>query len=89
MPYIYIYLPILFSSKIYVYFTPIWQQATCTSIRGKKVKQPPYKPGEAWEFQEVEISRFYDIRHMKVVRLSSLRTGRLYPTGNIPDTHFC
>jgi hypothetical protein len=26
---------------------------------------------------------------MKVVRLSSLRTGRLYPPGNIPGTHFC
>jgi len=26
---------------------------------------------------------------MKVVRLSALRTGRLYPAGNIPGTHFC
>jgi hypothetical protein len=26
---------------------------------------------------------------MKVVRLSALRTGRLYPQGNIPGTHFC
>jgi hypothetical protein len=26
---------------------------------------------------------------MKVVRLSALRTGRLYPPGKIPDTHFC
>jgi len=26
---------------------------------------------------------------MKVVRLSALRTGRLYPLGNIPGTHFC
>jgi hypothetical protein len=24
-----------------------------------------------------------------VVRLSALRTGRLYPTGNAPGTHFC
>jgi hypothetical protein len=24
-----------------------------------------------------------------MVRLSALRTGRLYPPGNIPDTHFC
>jgi len=30
-------------------------------------------------FQEVEVSRFQDNRHMKVVRLSALRTGRLYP----------
>jgi hypothetical protein len=26
---------------------------------------------------------------MKVVRLSAPRTGRLYPPGNIPGTHFC
>ena len=26
---------------------------------------------------------------MKVVRLSALRTGRLYPPGNIHGTHFC
>jgi len=26
---------------------------------------------------------------MKVVRLSALGTGRLYPQGNIPGTHFC
>jgi hypothetical protein len=42
-----------------------------------------------WGFQEVEASRFQDNRPMKVVRLSALRTGRLYPPGNIPGTHFC
>ena len=26
---------------------------------------------------------------MKVVRLSALRNGRLYPSGHIPGTHFC
>ena len=30
-------------------------------------------------FQEVEAPRFIDNRHMKVVRLAALRTGRLYP----------
>ena len=30
-------------------------------------------------FQKVEAPRFQDIRHIKVVRLSVLRTGRLYP----------
>ena len=30
-------------------------------------------------FQEVEVTRFQDNRHMKVVKLSALRTGRLYP----------
>ena len=33
----------------------------------------------SWSFQEVEAPRFQDSRHMKVVRLSALRTGRLYP----------
>ena len=32
-----------------------------------------------WGFQEVEAPRFQDNRHVKVVRLSALRTGRLYP----------
>jgi hypothetical protein len=30
-----------------------------------------------------------DNRHMKVVRLLAIFTGRLYPPGNIPGTHFC
>jgi hypothetical protein len=40
-------------------------------------------------FQEVEAPRFLDNRHMKVVRLSDLRIGRVYPPANIPGTHFC
>jgi hypothetical protein len=39
--------------------------------------------------QEVETPRFLDNRHMKVLRLSTLRTGCLYPPENIPGTHFC
>ena len=41
-------------------------------------------------FQEVECPRFKDNRYMKVVRLSALRTGGLYPPppGNIPGTRF-
>ena len=40
-------------------------------------------------FQEVEAPRYQDSRHMKVVRLLTLRTGRLYLPGNIPGIHFC
>ena len=40
-------------------------------------------------FQEVESPKFLDNRHMKVVWLSALRTGRLYLPGNIPVTNFC
>ena len=39
-----------------------------------------------WVFQEYEVPRFQDNRHMKVARLSALRTGCLYPPVNIPDT---
>jgi hypothetical protein len=40
-------------------------------------------------FQDVEAPRFHDNQHMNVVRLSALRTGRLYPAGKIPGIHFC
>jgi len=30
-------------------------------------------------FQEVEAPKFQDKRHIKLVRLSAQRTGRLYP----------
>jgi len=36
-----------------------------------------------WGFQEVEAPRFQDGRHIKLVRLSALRTGRLYPPQGI------
>jgi len=45
-----------------------------------KVKQSHYRPGQILRgFQDVEARRFHDNRHMKVVRLSALRNGRLYP----------
>ena len=44
-------------------------------------------PTQAWTC--FEDSTFHDNRHLKVVRMSALHTGRLYPPGNIPGTHFC
>jgi len=40
-------------------------------------------------FQEVEALIIQDNQHMEVVRLLALRTGRLYPPGNVPGTIFC
>jgi len=40
-------------------------------------------------FQQVEVPIFQDNRQMKVVQLSALRTGRLYPSENIPGIYFC
>jgi hypothetical protein len=40
-------------------------------------------------FREVEAARLQDNRHIIVVELSALGTGRLYPPVNIPSTHFC
>ena len=44
---------------------------------------------QPWGFQKAEAPRFQDSRHMKVVRLLALSTGRLYPPGNIPGANFC
>jgi hypothetical protein len=49
-----------------------------------KVKQSLYRPGQALEFQEAEVLRFQDNRHMKMVRLSALRTGRHHHPGSTP-----
>ena len=55
-------------------------------IKGKAI------PLQAWTGPEgssrLRLPRFRDNRHTKVVRLSALRTGRLYSSGNIPDTHY-
>jgi hypothetical protein len=46
-----------------------------------KVKQSHTGLGRPLGLQEVEAPRLLDNRHMKVVMLSALRTGRLYPPG--------
>jgi hypothetical protein len=43
------------------------------------VKLPATKLERPQGFQKVVAPEFLDKRHMKVVRLSALRTGRLYP----------
>jgi hypothetical protein len=55
----------------------------------RKVKQSHYRPEQALRVPGVEVPRFQDNRHMKVVSLSALHTGRLYSPGNIPGNNFC
>jgi len=37
----------------------------------------------------LRLPEFLDGRHKKVVKLSVLGTGRLYPAGYTSGTHFC
>jgi len=54
--------------------------------KGKAIPvQAYYRPTG---FHEAEAPRYLDNWHMKVVRLSALRTGRLYSPESIPGTHF-
>ena len=55
----------------------------------EKAKQSHYRPGQTLRVQEFEAPRFQDNRHMKEIRLSALRTRRLYLPGNIAGTYFC
>ena len=42
-----------------------------------------------WGSRNLRIPEFLDNRYIKIAKLSALRTGRLYPPGNIPGNHFC
>jgi len=50
-----------------------------TSTYVKRQSNPITGLERPWGFQEIEAPRFQDNRHMKVVGLSALRTGRLHP----------
>jgi hypothetical protein len=62
--------------------------STDTGKKGKRISLQTCTGHES-TYYEVEDARFQDIWHMKVVRLSAIGTGRLYPPGNISCTHFC
>jgi hypothetical protein len=75
---------------------PLVQQDDVTIYGGVTVKQRQRNPITGLDrplgFQKAEAPRFLYNRHMKEVRVSALRTGRLYPPpspGNIPCTHVC
>jgi hypothetical protein len=67
-------------SRSGIYEIQVTNGIAWTSLLGVKGKAFPLQAlHRPLGFQEVEAAEFLDNRHMKVVRLSALRTGRLYP----------
>jgi len=56
-------------TRVFLYLLSVFQ----------RLKQTHYRPWQALRFLEVEAPTFQDNRHMKVVRLSGLRTDLIYP----------
>jgi len=67
------------------------QQLRCTNLRLQfimKLKQSHYRAGLAQMVPGGWGSQIQYSKHIKVVSLSALRTGRLYLPGNISGTHY-
>jgi len=73
-------------TEVYVY---LMCMRTYTCMCNYCVKAIPLQAWTGPEGFRMRLPDFKKKGHMKVVRLSALRTGCLYPTGNIPGLHFC
>jgi hypothetical protein len=73
-------------------FPAVKQVTVCIATINLELGKGKAIPLQAWRSPGGSRSsrppRFQDNQHMKVVRLSVLPTGRLYPPENIPVTHF-
>ena len=58
-----------------------WPYSTHCTCKKLMYSTPITALDRPWGFQQVEAPSFQDNQHMKVVRLTALRTGRLYPQG--------
>jgi len=71
------------------FYNKINMELTDWSVK-EKVQQSLSRPVAGPECSSrLRFFEFLDIRHMKVVRLSALSTGRLYPPGDTPGIHIC
>jgi hypothetical protein len=63
--------------------------SSCPHTSGKGKATPLQAWTGPWGSRRLRLPEFLDSRHVKVVRLSALGAGRLYPQGKIPGTNFC
>ena len=59
--------------------TQFWQNSGKLPVTFRLINELWWSLDRQWVFQEIEAPRFHDNKHMKVVRLSALNTGRLQP----------
>jgi len=64
-------------------------KGSITEGKGKGKTIPLYAYYRCRGFQEFEDPSFRDNRQIKLASLSAIRTGRLYPSRNIPGIHLC
>ena len=58
-------------------------------VKGKGKAIPLWPLAGLLDSRRLRLPGFPDNWHLKVAGLSDLRTGRLYPPGKVPGTHFC
>jgi hypothetical protein len=68
---------------------PLIQFTTVYNGKGQDKITPLQARTSPYGYRSLRLPEFLDYRRMKVVRLSALLIGRLYPLSDIAGTHFC